>query len=350
MDIQWMHASTAELCEYMNRNHDLYIALFRTGRLEKTMMHELRHIRAFLKIAETRNFTRAASDLHISQSALTVQVQQLEASLGMQLFDRNKRGVTLTAAGQDVFAPLQRLYHDAQSIVDHAHEIGMASAGFVAIAALPTVCTTVLPEILQSFLQSHPGVRVQVNDMIAEQVRDAVRRRQVDLGIGTRLGRDADLKATSLFQDRLFVFVPPSHPLARRTSVTLREASGYALILPARASSVRAAMEAIAHRERIALEPQYEMNSMATVLAFVRAGLGIAILPESACEPGSGDFVRIPIHNRFTFRQIELLERRDLSPSPAAESFVRHLQQHFQRGKSARRENAGAGRKNHRKS
>lgn len=306
------------------------------------MIHELRHIRAFLKIAETRNFTRAANDLHISQSALTVQVQQLEATLGMQLFDRNKRGATLTAAGQDVLAPLQRLFLDAQAIVDHAQEIRTASAGFVTVAALPTVCATVLPGILKSFLKAHPGIRVHISDVIAEQVREALHKRQADIGIGTRLGRDADLRATPLFQDRLFVFVPVGHPLAKRTLLTLREATAHALILPARNSSVRAAMEAIAHRERIELEAQYEMNSMATTLAFVRAGLGIAILPESAAEPASADLIKVPIHNRFTYRQIELLQRRDLTPSPAAESFVRHLLVHFRGARQSKRDQGAA--------
>src|SRR5438270_752969 len=150
------------------------------------MIHELRHIRAFLKIAETRNFTRAANDLHVSQSALTVQVQQLEDSLGVKLFDRGKRGVTLTAAGKDVFGPLQRLLSDAQAVVEHARELSSASTGFVAIAALPTVCAGPLPTLVQSFAQSHPGVRIQIVDVVAERVREAVLKRQVELGIGTR--------------------------------------------------------------------------------------------------------------------------------------------------------------------
>ena len=188
------------------------------------MIHELRYIRAFLKIAETRNFTRAASDLHVSQSALTVQVQQLEESLGVRLFDRNKRGVTLTAAGKDVFGPLQRLLNDAQNIVEHARDLSSASTGFVSIAALPTVCAGPLPELVRSFLESYPGIRVQISDVIAERVREAVLKREVDFGIGTLHGRDAELHATPLFQDRLVVFTPPGHPLAEKHSVTIREA------------------------------------------------------------------------------------------------------------------------------
>jgi LysR family transcriptional regulator, carnitine catabolism transcriptional activator len=72
------------------------------------MRHELRHVRAFLKVAELQSFTRAAAELHVSQSALTVQVKQLEEELGVLLFDRNKRGVAITAAGRDLLGPPSR--------------------------------------------------------------------------------------------------------------------------------------------------------------------------------------------------------------------------------------------------
>ena len=303
------------------------------------MIHELRHIRAFLKIAETRNFTRAANDLHVSQSALTVQVQQLEESLGVRLFDRNKRGVTLTAAGKDVFGPLQRLFNDAQTIVEHARDLSSASTGFVSIAALPTVCAGPLPELIRSFLESHPGIRVQISDVIAERVREAVLKREVDIGIATLQGRDAELRSTPLFQDRLVVFAPPGHPLSEKHTVTLREASAHGLILPGRASSVREAVEAIAHRERLLLDIRHETNFMPTALGFVRANLGIAILPETAAGTDTSDIMIVPFNNRFLNRQIELLQRRDAALSPAAESLARHLLQKLHAGK---REGHGA--------
>ena len=304
------------------------------------MIHELRHIRAFLKIAETRNFTRAANDLHLSQSALTVQIQQLEESLGVLLFDRNKRGATLTAAGKDVLGPLQRLFNDAQAIVDHAHELSSASTGSVTVAALPTVSAGVLPGLVKSFAEDHPGIRIQIWDIIAERVREAVLKRQVDFGIGTRHGTDADLLAVPLFRDRLVVFMPTAHALAKKSHVTLKEAAAFDLILPNRESSVRENVEAIAHRERLALQTRYETNYMPTALALVRVGLGIAILPESAAGPEASGFVRVPMNDRFSSRQIELLQRRDFVLSPAAESFVHYLQNHFRTDK-ARRQIAG---------
>ncbi|MFP5236347.1 MAG: LysR family transcriptional regulator [Acidobacteriota bacterium] len=293
------------------------------------MIHEIRHIRAFLKIVETRNFTRAAKDLHVSQSALTVQIQQLEESLGVKLFDRNKRGATLTAAGRDIFSPLQRLFNDAQAIAEHARELGSASTGYVHIAALPTVCAGVLPQLVRSFAASYPGIRIQIVDVVAERVRESVLKRHADLGIGTRHGRDSDLRATPLFQDRLAVFVPAGHPLAAQKAISLREISAFDLILPARDSSVRETVEAIAHRERVALQARYDANFMPTALALVRAGLGIAILPESAAGGDSAGYARIPLRNKFSTRQIELLQRRDAALSPAAESFARHLLRHY---------------------
>jgi LysR family transcriptional regulator, carnitine catabolism transcriptional activator len=289
------------------------------------MIHELRQIRAFLKIAETRNFTRTANELHVSQSALTVQVQQLEESLGVQLFDRSKRGVTLTAAGRDVFGALQRLFNDAQAIVEHARDLSSASTGFVTVAALPTVCAGVLPELVRNFIEAHPGIRVQITDVIAERVREAVLKREVDFGIGTRHGRVAELRATPLFEDRLVVFAPPHHLLSTKPKISLREVSAYELILPGRNSSVREAVEGIAHRERLALDTRYEANFLPTALALVRAGLGIAILPESAAGSGTAEFARIPLNNRFSTRHIELLWRSDSTFSPAAESLAQHL-------------------------
>jgi LysR family transcriptional regulator, carnitine catabolism transcriptional activator len=124
--------------------------------------------------------------------------------------------VTLTAAGKDVFGPLQRLFNDAQAIVDHAHDLSSVSTGFVPVAALPTVSASVLPGLMRSFAQIHPGIRIQIWDAVAERVREAVLKRQVDFGIGTRHGRDADLRSAPLFRDRLVVFTPADHALAKK--------------------------------------------------------------------------------------------------------------------------------------
>jgi DNA-binding transcriptional LysR family regulator len=289
------------------------------------MNHELRHVRAFLKVAELESFTRAAVQLHVSQSALTVQIKQLEEELGVLLFDRNKRGVTITAAGRDLLGPLKRLVDDSQAIVGYARDIASVRTGHVAVAALPTIAADVLPRALHRFLLTHPDIRVTVEDVVADRVLELVQKRAVDIGLGAARTRDHEIAASPLYQDSLAAFVPPDHPLARRGEVTLRELLKFDLIVPNRESSVRRIVEAAFTRERSPMDIRHETNFMPTALAMARSGLGIAILPESAADWSAGGLARIPIVRPVMSRQICLLHRRDRALSPAAREFVHAL-------------------------
>ena len=293
------------------------------------MLPELRHIRALLQVAQTRNFTRAADALNLSQSALTVQIQQLEESLGFRVFDRSKRGVTLTTAGEEIIAPLQQLLSDAENIMKGAHDIAEVRNGSVTVAALPTVASGFLPGVLAEFSRAHAGIRVSILDVVAEHVRDAVLKRQADFGIGTARGPHEELTTLPLFRDRLVLFVPLGHPLSSGKAIQLREAAANDLILPTRNSSVRDLVEAIAHREQVAVRPRHETNFMPTALALVRSGAGVAILPESAVPVDSSELVRVPFASDAFSRQIVLLTRADRTPSPAAAAFLGHLHRHF---------------------
>jgi LysR family transcriptional regulator, carnitine catabolism transcriptional activator len=289
------------------------------------MRHELRHVRAFLKVAELESFTRAAAELHVSQSALTVQVKQLEEELGVLLFDRNKRGVTITAAGRDLLGPLQRLVLDAESIVGYARDITAVRTGKIAIAALPSIAADLLPRAMRTFRRVQPEIRITVHDVVADRVCELVASRAVDFGLGTATRQGRDVRATPLYEDHLAVFVPVAHPLAKRAEVSLKELANCELILPNRESSVRRMAEGAIARLRITAAVRHETNFMPTALGMVRRGLGVAILPESAGDQISGEIVRVPIRKPALSRQICLLQRADRALSPAAERFARAL-------------------------
>jgi len=289
------------------------------------MRHELRHVRAFLKVAELESFTRAAAELHVSQSALTVQVKQLEDELGVLLFDRNKRGVAITAAGRDLLGPLQRLVLDTEAIVSYARDISAVRTGNISIAALPTIAANLLPRAMHAFLKTSPEVRITVRDVVADTVRELVAKRVVDFGLGTANRQDKDIQAKALYQDRLAAFLPAAHTLAKQAEITLRELAECELILPNRESSVRRMVETAMVRERIAMALRHETNYMPTALGMVRRGLGVAILPELAADGNSKDVVRVPIQRPAMSRQISLLQRTDRTLSPAAERFVQVL-------------------------
>ena len=283
------------------------------------MIGEMRHIRAFLAVARLRNFTRAANELHVSQSALTVQIKQLEDALGVVLFDRSRRGVSLTQAGRDVLVPLERILFDTETIISHTRDLAGLRRGIVSIAALPSVAAALLPAALQEFTKQHPGIVVQVMDLVSEKVIEAVKKDQVDFGIGIRTRPDRELKAIHLLTDRLAAFVPTSHLLVRQNSVSLKELLKYPLILTGKDSSVREVLDYSLRKDKLSIVPAFETNYMSTALGMVTAGLGIAILPESAINLFSSSGVTcIHIGKPILSRKIELIQKIDRRLAPAA--------------------------------
>lgn len=290
------------------------------------MIGEMRHIRAFLTVARLNNFTRAANELHVSQSALTVQIRQLEDALGVMLFDRDNRHVALTQSGKEVLQPLERILIDTEAVISHTREVAGLRRGVVAIAVLPSIGATLLAPVLQEFTKKHAAVVVQIVDVVAEEVIEAVKNEKVDFGIGTRVRPDRELTTSLLLIDRLAAFVPKSHLLVRRQSVTLRELLGYPLVLTRKGSSVRELLEVALKKERLSVRPAYEANYMSTVLNLVKAGLGISILPEIADRLAySGEIARVEINKPVLSRKVEIIQKKGRSPSPATKSMLEFL-------------------------
>lgn len=292
------------------------------------MIHDLRHVRAFLAAARIGNFTRAAAELHISQSAFTVQIRQLEDALGVTLFDRSKRRVALTAAGHDVLVPLERILVEAEAVVVQTRQLTGLRRGMVRIAALPSIAAQLLPVAIQEFRERFPGISVQIVDVVAESVVDSVRREEVDFGVGTRTRMDGEITGCPLLQDRLCAFVPSGHLLARRTSVNLRDLVPHPLILTARDSSVREILDRALRREKLLLSPAFEVNYMSTAIGLATAGLGIAVLPEAAAQAEhTGDLRRLSISRPSLSRRVEIIRRKDRSLSSAAGKMIEILKQ-----------------------
>lgn len=293
------------------------------------MIDDLRHIRAFLAAARIGNFTRAATELHISQSAFTVQIRQLEDALGVTLFDRSKRRVALTSAGRELLVPLERLIIDAEAVVSRTRQLAGLRRGVVSLAVLPLVAAQFVPEAIQKFRRRYPGVSVQLQDVVAARLIEAVKKEEVDFGIGTCPRADRELRATPLIVDSLCAFVTRAHLLAREESVTLKELAAHPLILIGKGTSVREVLDDAVQREHLPINIEYETNYVSTAIGLVRAGLGIAVLPESAGHSEDAREIRcLPITRPSLSRKIEIIERKDRSLSPAAEQMVDVLREH----------------------
>ncbi len=287
-----------------------------------TMIDGLRQVRAFLAVARLRSFVRAASELHVSQPALTVQVQQLERTLGVKLLERNNRSVALTRAGEDMLLPLERLLMDAEAILGRGHDLLHLRRGILAIAAVPTVAAAILPPVLREFREAYPAITVRVRDDVAANFQDLVRSGDVDVGIGGHLPHDHTIATEDLFADPICVFAPHGHPLARKRRVTLRDVVGHDVIMPSRLLSVRATLEQGLQEQGLSIRPAHETSHFSTAVAMVNAGLGVSILPYIAYACYRSTQVRcLPLHDPPLERRMVIAAPEGRQPSPAVEKF-----------------------------
>ena len=287
------------------------------------MIDNLRHVKAFLAVYRNANFTRAAEQLHISQSALTVQIKQLESDLGITLFDRGKRKVSLTRAGQDVLIPLERILIDAEEIVSRTRQLSGLRRGIVSMAVLPSLAARLIPMAVQRFTALYPGIVVQIRDVVADKIIEAVKGDEVDFGIVGRSKSDRELKSFPLLFDRLCAFVSSTNAMASQPFVSLHQIVKSPLILTGRDSSVREIVERAMKRESLLQAFAYETNYMSTALGLVEAGLGVTILPDTATGANDSAAVRrVPIRGPELSRQIDVIQKTDRALSPAAVKMV----------------------------
>jgi DNA-binding transcriptional LysR family regulator len=289
------------------------------------MIADVRLIEAFLAVARCSHFTRAAADVNVSQSALTVQIRQLEAALGVRLFDRNNRSVALTPVGRELVAPLERVLLDLRSIAEHAQDLSSRPRGIVTVACLPSIAAGVLPGAIVALTAQHHGIVVRTHDVVAERVLEMVRSGEADFGVGNADRMDRQLNAEPLMTDRLSAFLPDGHPLAARRHLTLEELCDRPLVLTRKDSGVRVVLERAVRGQRLAITVAQEVTYMATALGMVAAGVGIAVLPEAAAALAPAGVTRVAIRRPILTRQIAMLRKAGRSLSPAAVRLVELL-------------------------
>ncbi|MEX3959922.1 LysR family transcriptional regulator [Trinickia sp. EG282A] len=283
----------------------------------------LRDIRAFIAVAQTGSFTRAAARLHLSQPALTVQIRRLEEIVGTRLFDRNSRSVALTEVGRELLPLMQKSLHDMERVLHDARALSDCARGRVRVAALPSFASSVLPDCIRSLSQAMPSISFEIRDVVASVVNQLVRNEDADLGVTGGEIADPSIEVIHAANDRLCVVCPSSHPLATKRKIGVDDIVAHPLVLTATGTSVRAVVDAaLAEAARapvINCEPTYMM----TAVAMVRARLGVTILPASAREiRAERSLVARPIDDERFLRPIMLVKKRGRGLPRAAEAFA----------------------------
>ncbi|MCM2252527.1 MAG: LysR family transcriptional regulator [Ramlibacter sp.] len=286
----------------------------------------LKQVRAFLAVAQAGSFTGAASRLHLTQSAVSVLISELEQVFGLRLFDRTTRLVQLTEAGREFQPVALKVLADLEGAIASSRELAAQKRGRVAVAATPVMSSLLLPGAIARYRRMQPGVSVVLHDTLAGQIQPKVRDGEVDFGIGTFERSARELVAEPLMVDKLVLACPVDHALAGQQQVAWRELSGHPFIALTQDNSVGQLISGTLGGAGVEIHPSFEVAHLWTVIGMVDAGLGVAVVPSYAT----------PITRLYRIRTVRLVEpsvrretsfltRRGLALSPAAQGFQSFL-------------------------
>jgi len=281
-----------------------------------------RQIDAFLALAAQRSFTRAAAQCHLSQPAFSALIRALEDGLGLRLFDRSTRHVDLTAEGGNFLEAARRIRAEVDNALDTMRDAASLRRGRVAVALLPSLAAGWLPGVLAGYRAAHPGVELDIADVLSEPCIERVATGKADFALAAIRADTPELQAEPFCSDGFHLVCRADHPLARRRKTAPLKAQDLAewpFVHLARTSSVRQYLEAALHPQ--AMNTLMEVEQLATVMGMVRAGLGISVVPTLTLfhfhQPG---IVTRALALPGLTRRIYLVRRRDRSLSVAAQA------------------------------
>jgi DNA-binding transcriptional LysR family regulator len=278
-------------------------------------------VQAFIAIADHGGFGRAAAALHITQTAITRRLQNLESALAIRLVERSTRATALTGIGREFLPHARRLLGDLENVLTEIRESGRAMRGEVTIACVPTVGVQYLPRIIQQYSALHPANRIRILDHASFDVADAVLRREAEFGINILGPQHADLASVPLIEDRFVLVCRDDHPLARRRSVAWRQIEAHPVIFVGQASGNRRLLDAALGGDEAPVRAQYEVQRSSTALGLVAEGVGVAVVPRIALQRGAYPTLRvIALTEPVVSRTLALISRRNAYLSPAAQA------------------------------
>lgn len=282
----------------------------------------------FLQVAELGNFSRAAEKVLRSQPAVSAQIRQLEDEYGTRLFDRTKKSVALTPAGELLLEYVKKLIALRQDSLRAIADSGTETRGILSIGANETTFLYVLPDTLARYHRLYPQVRITVYRNFSHKVLQKVEDDEVELGIVTIPVRSTSLSAIPIFRDPLVWIAGKTSEIARRDSVTLEELAQEELILH-KMGSLRRLMDKQLRPFRPQLRITMELTSAEMVKKFVAAGLGVSMISESFVqeELRDGKLKILKTDGEQCFRELGLVYHQARSLSRAAEAFLETVKQ-----------------------
>lgn len=282
----------------------------------------LRQLRAFVEVARASGIGRAAQALHLTQPAVSMQVRDLEAAVGLPLFERAGKGMRLTTTGEYYLVYARRIFATLKEAEDTIARLRGLKGGRVLIGMVSTA-DHFLPRLLARFRGEHPGVEIRLQVGNREALVQALLGNDVDLAVMGRPPEALSARAEPFAAHPLGIVAAPSHPLARRRALPASALSQEPFIVREPGSGTRAAMEAFFEEHRVRPTVTMEMTSNETIKQAVLADMGLAFLSlhTVAQELEAGQLAVLDVAGLPVVRRWHLVHLPARPLSPAAEAF-----------------------------
>jgi len=283
---------------------------------------------AFAEVAELRSFRAAAERLNRSQSALSMQIRDLEEQLGVVLFHRSTRSVAVTAEGECLLEYVKRAVRELDNGLSHIKVLSKQQRGRVRVACVPSVAGTRLPKVISRFQQDYPSVQIEVFELLAKRVHEAVLKKVADLGIGPIGPHIERMNSHALFVEPVCAVFSPATPVRSSRAIALKDLQGFPIMTVGTDTIQRDMLESAQIAAGVRLRITHQVAQAQTLLRMVSAGLGLAIVPEIAMEaPGYDALHAYPIVSPPMNRELAILTRKEESLTSAALRFTQALKE-----------------------
>lgn len=293
------------------------------------MLHlTLRQLKVFESVARLGSFTRAAEELHLSQPAVSMQVKQLEESVGLPLFEQLGKKIYLTDAGKEMHHYSREIGQKLQEAENVLEEMRGLQRGKLVISMVSNA-NYFIPRLLSVFCQRFPGIAVNLDVANREKLLKQLADNEMDLGIMGQPPEEADSVAEPFLDNPLVVIAPPSHPLAKEKRISVEKLGGETFLLREKGSGTRIAMERIFTQRGIAPPQGMEMSTTEAVKQAVAAGMGLAVvsLHTVGLELETGRLAVLDVEDFPILRHWYVVYRKDKRLSGVAQAFHDFLQQ-----------------------
>ncbi|MDM0014800.1 LysR family transcriptional regulator [Variovorax sp. J22P168] len=286
----------------------------------------VRQLRAFVAVFHSGSISAAAQELSLTQPAVTMLVRELETRLGVSLFDRRTRAVHRTDAAVRAIAYAERALAEMEGLSSSMSELAGLHAGRVRVVATAAVAQAMLPPAMRKFLERHPGVSLEIEEVGPADYIGAVQANHVDFGIGTLEAPVTGLREEVLICESLVAASLPSSTFPGGVSMTWKQLSAFPIITVRSGYGIRRRIEAAARDAGVELRIAHEVSLLATAVALAANGLGVVVVPPSIVARET-KLVTRRLTRPTVERVIGAHFQRARSLSPAAEKFVATLKQ-----------------------